>query len=367
MLIRALVATRDRRSRLALRHSLDLPVLKMIELRMALVSGKQDRSLLYLLNQFRGHGATVPANKVYAILGLTDTTICDINLRVDYSMPTAQFYIGLAKGILISPLAGGFDLLSVQRAVSELSREMPSWSPDWSHGAASAQPLLASTSRYSSIGAFCASGGELLKGAPWPGAIDGSKLHLSGHVVDRIERLTTEAFTDIEPSLAPPSAASLRDGIAGDYDVKRRKQIDAHYKTPQRVLDRLSRTPPRHYPQPHHHAIHQPHQPPPTTPRRMKLHRTSKKPKTMNPNPLEKNNKLNNLLDFMKRFPYPPPGQPRGASAQRTSAPSWQTPSRASSQTSTPPRPGSSVCAPSFTGSSRRRLIRTGCAVFWRG
>ena len=310
MLVRALVATRDRRSRPALRRSLDLPVLKIIELRMAIVSGEQDRSLLYLLNQFRGQGAKIPADKVYAILGLTDTNILDINLRVDYSMPTAQFYTDLAAGILMSPSAGGLDLLSVPRAESDLSREMPSWSPDWSHSAASAQPLLASVSRYSSSEKFCASG-ELPEGSSCPCTIDGSKLYLYGHIVDRIERLTTEAFTDIEPSLAAPSVVNLRDGLMGEYDEKRKKQIDAHYKPLKKSWTDFLEHPPLLPPAPSPRNPSTLSTTTESTASETSCHQKSPNEKSPEP-PLAKQEN-ESLLDFMKRFPYPPalaPGPP---------------------------------------------------------
>ncbi|KAK5652304.1 hypothetical protein OQA88_10652 [Cercophora sp. LCS_1] len=130
MLVRALVTTQDRMARKALSRQLDHGVLKVIELRMAVADGRQDRSILSLLSQFRGHKAGIAAGKVYAILSMTGTKVDDIGLRIDYGIPTARLFTDLAKGILLNAPAGGLDILSVPRVKSEMASEMPSWVPD---------------------------------------------------------------------------------------------------------------------------------------------------------------------------------------------------------------------------------------------
>ncbi|KAM7198432.1 hypothetical protein V8F20_006193 [Naviculisporaceae sp. PSN 640] len=197
MLVRALVATQDRRLRKVMFRHLDHGVLKVIELRMAVVGGRQDRSILTLMNQFRAHKATAAADKIYAILSLTDTDMDDIGLLVDYNIPTAALYTDLAKGILLMASAGGLDILSVPRVDSELASELPSWVPDWSNNAQDgARALAATVTRYGS-GTFCASGRRLADGQkPRCEFKAGHQLVLRGSVVDRIERLSTHAFTD---------------------------------------------------------------------------------------------------------------------------------------------------------------------------
>ncbi|KAM7214714.1 Heterokaryon incompatibility protein (HET) domain containing protein [Rhypophila decipiens] len=218
MLVRALYATQDRRLRSVMFRHLDHGALKLVELRMAVVGGRQDRSILTLMNQFRGHKATEAADKVYAILDLTDTDKDDIGLRVDYSLPTAALYTDLAKGILLKASAGGLDLLSVPRVNSKLVREMPSWVPDWSHDAeGGARPLAATVTRYGS-GSFCASG-KLVQGQKPVCNFIGSAGHqllLRGYVVDRIECMSTHAFTDVEWKLEPVSTKDVNyDGQFG--------------------------------------------------------------------------------------------------------------------------------------------------------
>ncbi|KAK4207171.1 heterokaryon incompatibility protein-domain-containing protein [Rhypophila decipiens] len=208
MLVRALYATQDRRLRKVMFRHLDHGALKLVELRMAVAGSRQDRSILTLMNQFRGHKATEAADKVYAILDLTDTDKDDIGLRVDYSLPTAALYTDLAKGILLKASAGGLDLLSVPRVNSKLVSEMPSWVPDWSHDAeGGARPLAATVTRYGS-GTFCASG-RLVQGQKAMCDFIGSAGHqllLRGYVVDRIEHPPDHVFP---PALPPrPSARS---------------------------------------------------------------------------------------------------------------------------------------------------------------
>jgi hypothetical protein len=229
MLVRALVATRDRKSRVMLSRRFDVRVLKVIELRMALVNAKQDRSILHLLNQFRGQRASLAADKAYGILSMTDTDVNDIGLRIDYSIPTAQLYTELARGILRNAAAGGLGLLSVPRADSKLSEEMPSWVPDWSDATGGARPLLASVSRYGN-GKFSASG-ELAPADSTPCDFAGAQLILRGYMLDRIERISTDAFTDAEPLLKPPSAQEEGDDTySTSYVYEQIEQAESHYK-----------------------------------------------------------------------------------------------------------------------------------------
>ncbi|KAK4448859.1 heterokaryon incompatibility protein-domain-containing protein [Podospora aff. communis PSN243] len=229
MLVRALVATRDRRSFSSLSRELDLRLLKIVELRMALITAKLDRSILTLLNQFREHKASVPADKVYAISSLTDTMLSSIGLQVDYSISTAEFYTDLARGILQNRSAGGLDILSVPRANSDLAGELPTWVPDWSDDAGGARPLAASVSRYGD-GNFYASG----KSAADPSLVECSEtsLVLRGYVVDRIDRYSSEAFTNADAHLDPPSVARIDnlDFAMMDYPLKRTSQLAAHYE-----------------------------------------------------------------------------------------------------------------------------------------
>ncbi|KAM7195817.1 Heterokaryon incompatibility protein (HET) domain containing protein [Rhypophila sp. PSN 637] len=247
MLVRALVATQDRRLRKVMFRHLDHGVLKVVELRMAVVGGRQDRSILTLMNQFRGHKATKAADKIYAILSLTDTDKDDIGLRVDYSLPTAALYTDLAKGIVLKASAGGLDLLSVPRVNSKLVTEMPSWVPDWSHDAeGGARPLAATVTRYGS-GTFCASGSPVEGHKSRCNFRAGHQLLLHGYVVDRIERLSTHAFTDVECKIKPPSTKDVNeDGQFGWESTDHDSLKDKHYKPIRRSWKEFLRHPPDH-------------------------------------------------------------------------------------------------------------------------
>ncbi|KAM7182800.1 Heterokaryon incompatibility protein (HET) domain containing protein [Rhypophila sp. PSN 637] len=247
MLVRALVATQDRRVRQVMFRHLDHGALKVVELRMAVVDGRQDRSILTLMNQFRGHKATAAADKVYAILSLTDTDKDDIGLRVDYNIPTAALYTDLAKGILLNASAGGLDILSVPRVNSNLASEMPSWVPDWSNDAeGGARPLAATVTRYGS-GKFCASG-SLVEGHK--SRCDfraGHQLLLRGYVVDRIERLSSHAFTDVEWKIKPPSTKNVNeDSDFGLESTAYSSLTDKHYKPIWRSWKEFLSHPPDH-------------------------------------------------------------------------------------------------------------------------
>ncbi|KAE9363037.1 hypothetical protein N431DRAFT_475216 [Stipitochalara longipes BDJ] len=82
-----------------------------------------------LLFKFRGRLCTDLRDKIFALIGLTDTDLALINLAPDYHSSHKELYIRLAKSLL--ECSEILDFLSILRGNTELSHTLPSWVVDW--------------------------------------------------------------------------------------------------------------------------------------------------------------------------------------------------------------------------------------------
>jgi hypothetical protein len=217
MLMKIFISLYDTMSR-EMASELDTSLLRLIALRQAVITNKQDRSLLTLLNEVRSLHATNKLDKVYAIFGLTDTSLSKINLYPNYKITEIRLFTSVAKGIVLRDQAG-LDILSVPRSHSDLSRRMPSWVPDWSHPAENGRPLVSCASRYGAR-PFRASGDFASPPPPLP-SVEGdssnddgvkARLILQGYVFDRVGCLS-------KPSPVAGSAFDHAFGPFGEVSI----------------------------------------------------------------------------------------------------------------------------------------------------
>ncbi|KAJ5261074.1 HET-domain-containing protein [Penicillium angulare] len=115
----------------------DVFVLQLIAMRenFQKESAAQHFDLLSLLHYTRVFNSTNPLDKVYGILGLTNSDLGSMNLRPNYTRRPEDLYVDVALEVLkTSP---SLDILSItvhpQATASIDNYPLPSWVPDWSN------------------------------------------------------------------------------------------------------------------------------------------------------------------------------------------------------------------------------------------
>ena len=91
----------------------------------------KSRSLLDLLQTFRGQMASDPRDKVYAVLNLSTSRAASL-VTVDYSLTTLEVYKNAARSVILAdtPDKWILDLLCATHPIKH--PDGPSWVPDWS-------------------------------------------------------------------------------------------------------------------------------------------------------------------------------------------------------------------------------------------
>lgn len=90
----------------------------------------KELDLLVMLRSFRQFSATDPRDKVFALYGMTNSSLNDMDLTVNYRAKVEDIYVDVAKGIVKT--CDTLDILSISKSRSDLAKRLPSWVPDWS-------------------------------------------------------------------------------------------------------------------------------------------------------------------------------------------------------------------------------------------
>jgi hypothetical protein len=118
-------------------------IVYMGQLRAEVLSGEEQGSLqlLPLLVRFRRYFATDARDKVFALLGFTQTVLNDLGLRPHYDETLEEVYIDVARGFLLH--LPRLEILWVPREDTESvkRRGLPTWVPDWSDTGPKPYPL----------------------------------------------------------------------------------------------------------------------------------------------------------------------------------------------------------------------------------
>jgi hypothetical protein len=180
--------------------------------------------LLSLLYRFRSFLSTDKRDKIYALMGLTDTDLVRIHLVPDYRSSPQQVYTRLAESLFNS--SDTLDLLSIPHGTTEFSKTLPSWVPDWSDSLASDPLVIGQTDKsdfkYSLFRATGQSNADALSFG------EDNVLSLHGHRLDRLRTLS---------SIFPRIQATI-----GELLEKKTEFLTINHSTPhENTLARLRR------------------------------------------------------------------------------------------------------------------------------
>jgi hypothetical protein len=137
--------------------------------------------LLYLCSRFRHYLSTDPRDKIFGLVGLTDSDLESLNFIPSYSSSPEEVYIRLAESMLKS--SDTLNILSIPRGATKLS--LPSWVPDWSDHLA-AEPFWEAPDK----GEECPYKATNKSTSPPPLFGENNSLTLYGHRIDRLSTLT---------------------------------------------------------------------------------------------------------------------------------------------------------------------------------
>jgi hypothetical protein len=98
------------------------------------MSSGQPPTIIQLLSETKMFQATLPQDKIFALVGLASDLDPDfLDKFIDYDKPLVDIQIELAKVCMEHPLSWGPTLFSYVDAQRQ-SIELPSWVPDWTRG-----------------------------------------------------------------------------------------------------------------------------------------------------------------------------------------------------------------------------------------
>lgn len=100
----------------------------------SIMSSGQRPSIIQLLSETKMFQATIPHDKIFALVGLASDLDPDfLDKFIDYDKPLVDIQIELAKVCMEHQLSWGPALFSYVDAQCQ-SNELPSWVPDWTRG-----------------------------------------------------------------------------------------------------------------------------------------------------------------------------------------------------------------------------------------